>query len=153
MKFLIVSHVLHKQIGQQLFSYGPYVKEMNLWLNYVDELIIVAPVVHIAGPDPIDLPYSHKKIKMLEVPEFNLLSWRNRFQTLLTITWIFYRVLSQMAIADHIHLRCPGNMGLIGCATQILFPLKKKIREVCGKLGSGKSTTQKLSASAKDAIQ
>ncbi len=132
MKFLIVSQVLHKQIGQQLYAYGPYVKEMNLWLNYVDELIVVAPVAHDTHPDPIDLPYVHQKIKMVRVPEFNLLSWRNRFQTLFAIPWIFYRVLSQMVIADHIHLRCPGNMGLIGCMTQILFPLKKKSAKYAG---------------------
>jgi hypothetical protein len=31
-----------------------------------------------------------------------------------------------MLHADHIHLRCPGNVGLLGCFIQISFPLKPK---------------------------
>jgi glycosyltransferase involved in cell wall biosynthesis len=31
-----------------------------------------------------------------------------------------------MKKAEHIHLRCPGNMGLIGCVAQVFFPQKMK---------------------------
>jgi glycosyltransferase involved in cell wall biosynthesis len=37
-----------------------------------------------------------------------------------------------MKNADHIHLRCPGNMGLIGCIVQILFPKKTKTAKYAG---------------------
>lgn len=37
-----------------------------------------------------------------------------------------------MKQADHIHLRCPGNMGLLGCVVQILFPLKPKTAKYAG---------------------
>jgi hypothetical protein len=33
---------------------------------------------------------------------------------------------------DHIHLRCPGNMGLIGCFIQMLFPSKTKTAKYAG---------------------
>ena len=35
-------------------------------------------------------------------------------------------------MADHIHLRCPGNIGLIGCFVQILFPNKPKTAKYAG---------------------
>ncbi len=37
-----------------------------------------------------------------------------------------------MKNADHIHLRCPGNVGLIGCVVQIFFPNKKKTAKYAG---------------------
>ena len=37
-----------------------------------------------------------------------------------------------MKQADHIHLRCPGNIGLLGCLVQILFPNKQKTAKYAG---------------------
>lgn len=37
-----------------------------------------------------------------------------------------------MKNADHIHLRCPGNIGLLGCLVQILFPAKPKTAKYAG---------------------
>jgi glycosyltransferase involved in cell wall biosynthesis len=37
-----------------------------------------------------------------------------------------------MRKSDHIHLRCPGNMGLLGCFVQILFPNKTKTAKYAG---------------------
>jgi glycosyltransferase involved in cell wall biosynthesis len=34
--------------------------------------------------------------------------------------------------ADHIHLRCPGNISLIACIAQIFFPFKKKSTKYAG---------------------
>ena len=45
MKFLIISHALHKTKDDVIFSYAPYVREMNIWLKYVDAVEVVAPLV------------------------------------------------------------------------------------------------------------
>jgi glycosyltransferase involved in cell wall biosynthesis len=37
-----------------------------------------------------------------------------------------------MKQADHIHLRCPGNMGLLGCLVQIFFPKTPKTAKYAG---------------------
>jgi glycosyltransferase involved in cell wall biosynthesis len=37
-----------------------------------------------------------------------------------------------MQQADHIHLRCPGNIGLLGCLIQMLFPKKPKTAKYAG---------------------
>jgi glycosyltransferase involved in cell wall biosynthesis len=37
-----------------------------------------------------------------------------------------------MKKADHIHLRCPGNIGLLGCFVQIFFPKKIKTAKYAG---------------------
>ena len=44
MKFLIVTHVVHTQKGNDFFAYSPYVNEMNVWLRHVNSVTIIAPL-------------------------------------------------------------------------------------------------------------
>lgn len=132
MRFLIISHVVHKHIGNKFFAYGPYVKEMNLWLKYVDEVVILAPKVQDISPDPIDLAYIHPQISFEGVPEFDTLTWSSRCALFWKVPTIVAKTFVQMAKADHIHLRCPGNMGLIGSLAQIFFPRKSKSAKYAG---------------------
>jgi len=37
-----------------------------------------------------------------------------------------------MKSANHIHLRCPGNIGLLACLIQILFPNTPKTSKYAG---------------------
>ena len=43
MKFAIISHAVHKEIDHKFYAYEPFVKEMNLWIENVEETRIVAP--------------------------------------------------------------------------------------------------------------
>jgi glycosyltransferase involved in cell wall biosynthesis len=45
---------------------------------------------------------------------------------------IVWRIYQAMKKADHIHLRCPGNIGLLGCLVQVLFPSKPKTAKYAG---------------------
>lgn len=132
MRFLVVSHVVHKKSNGQYWAYGPYVKEMNLWFTYVDQVTVLAPLNLQTVPDPIDLPYIHPLLSISPVPEFDLLSWSSRVKTLLKIPGIFFKSIQEMTTADHIHLRCPGNMGLVGSIAQIFFPRKIKTAKYAG---------------------
>ncbi|WP_309597407.1 hypothetical protein [Flavobacterium davisii] len=60
MRFVIITHVQHINKDNQIFGYAPYIREMNLWLKNVDELILVAPKSK-GIIDPIWLPYEHQK--------------------------------------------------------------------------------------------
>ena len=131
LKFLIISHVVHKKISDGIFAaYGPYVKEMNLWFKYVDTVTIVAPISNSTA-DKIDIEYS-KKINLVEVAEINLTNKKTLIKSLIYLPSIFYKTIKAMAKADHIHLRCPGNMGLVGCVAQILYPKTKKTTKFAG---------------------
>jgi len=131
MKFLIVTHVRHKQHNGEIYGYGPYIKEMNLWLKYVDEVIVVAPIEE-KEPDKIDLAYQHDKLTFIKVPAFNLTSFFEILKTALNLPLISWRIYRQMRQADHIHLRCPGNMGLLGSVLQMAFPRKTKTAKYAG---------------------
>lgn len=131
MKFLIITHVQHKADGHKIYGYGPYIKEMNLWLKYVDEVKVVGSMIDNII-DPIDLAYTHEKLDFVDVPDFNLTSASEVIKTHFKSPILLFKIFKAMAWADHIHLRCPGNMGLLGSFAQIFFPQKSKTAKYAG---------------------
>lgn len=132
MTLLVVTHVIHTQSANQYFAYGPYVREMNLWFKHVDKAIVIAPHQTKTQPKAIDLAYQGVSIELQEVPAFSFRSIRELTYALMHIPLIFYRIILGMQQADHIHLRCPGNMGLLGCIAQMFFPGKTKTAKYAG---------------------
>lgn len=131
MKFLIISHVLHKSHQNQIWGYGPYIREMNIWERRINKLIVIAPIKNEV-PNVIDLPYATKYVHFISVPAFNLVGVKNKIRTITALPLIFWKVFWAMKSSDHIHLRCPGNMGLIGAIIQVFFPNKKKTAKYAG---------------------
>lgn len=131
MKFLIISHALHKTKDDAIFSYAPYVREMNIWLKYVDAVEVVAPLVSNAISE-IDMAYQHKNLKSTQIPSIEFTSVTKVISSLLKLPIIFFRIFKACQKADHIHLRCPGNIGLLGCLVQICFPKKIKTAKYAG---------------------
>ena len=131
MKFGIITHAVHKIKNEQIYAYEPYVREMNLWGKHVDEIIILAPVNN-SNIDSIESAYLHKNIKLVEAPSFNITSLKNLVISLFLIPKICFQIYKVMKSVDHIHLRCPGNIGLLGCFIQIFFPYKPKTVKYAG---------------------
>ena len=131
MHFVVITHVLHKRHEGRYYAYGPYVREMNLWIRHVDEVTVVAPLVNLP-PDAIDLPYVHERIRFVPVPAISFTTLSNAIRALWNLPGILFRIWSAMRWADHIHLRCPGNMGLLGCLVQIAFPETEKTAKYAG---------------------
>lgn len=131
MKFLIVSHVIHKKNKDNYYGYAPYIKEMNLWLKYVDHVQIIAPLDD-DELNPIDISYEHPSINFVKVPAIEFTSVFKIIKSCLVLPIIFYHLIKGMYWANHIHLRCPGNMGLLGTIVQMLFPKTKKTAKYAG---------------------
>ncbi len=131
MKLALITHVPHIIRENRYYAYGPYVKEMNLWFQYVDTVLLVAPKQE-GAVSPIELPYEHSNIQFKTVPAFSLLSAKEIFKTITYLPRIIRAIYRAMKEADHIHLRCPGNMGLIACMVQIFFPGKNKTAKYAG---------------------
>jgi glycosyltransferase involved in cell wall biosynthesis len=130
-KFVIITHVSHVCKKSEYWGYSPYIREMNIWLKYADEIIVVAPL-STGNPTAIDLAYTHSNISFKKVSNFNLTDVREIIVTILKLPSIFWKIFWAMKGGNHIHLRCPGNMGLIGCFVQILFPNKIKTAKYAG---------------------
>ncbi|MBK5208204.1 MAG: glycosyltransferase family 4 protein [Flavobacteriaceae bacterium] len=131
MKFAIITHASHKLKENTIFSYEPYVREMNLWIPHASEVKIVAPIAAEVITN-IDTNYIHNNIGIISITAFDMLSIKGSLKTMWFLPRIAYSIYKSMLWADHIHLRCPGNIGLIGCFVQILFPNKPKTAKYAG---------------------
>lgn len=131
MKFAIITHVPHILQQNSYFAYAPYVREMNIWTQYADEVIIVAPKTDLETT-AIDIGYNHENIEFVPIANFDVLSIKAIFKTILKIPKISWQLYTVMKKADHIHLRCPGNIGLLGCFIQALFPKTPKTAKYAG---------------------
>lgn len=131
MKFAVITHVSHIQFQNQYFAYAPYVREMNIWRKYVDEIVIVAPLIQ-TEKTVIDISYHHEKVVFLEIDTISLLGLKAILNAILRTPKICWQIYKAMKQSDHIHLRCPGNIGLLGCLVQILFPNKPKTAKYAG---------------------
>ncbi|WP_418263857.1 glycosyltransferase [Flavobacterium faecale] len=131
MKFAIFTHVPHIKVDEDYFAYAPYVNEMNIWGAYVDKIIIVAPLMD-ENRTAIHTSYLNEKQEFVAIPSFDLLSVKSIFFTILVLPRLLSSIFKTMKEADHIHLRCPGNVGLLGCLIQVFFPSKTKTAKYAG---------------------
>ncbi|GAA4815441.1 glycosyltransferase [Litoribaculum gwangyangense] len=131
MKFLIITHVKHKLNGEAISAYAPYVREMNIWFKYVDEVSIVAPITS-ENKSAIDLDYKHKNIQFSKIPSIEFTNLKKAILSIIKTPLILITIFNACKKADHIHLRCPGNIGLLGCLVQICFPKKLKTAKYAG---------------------
>jgi glycosyltransferase involved in cell wall biosynthesis len=131
MKFVIVTHAAHIFKEGKVYAYGPYVREMNLWAKFVDEIIIVAPMSK-EEPSSIHLAYAHSNLKVSVIPAISLMSFSEIIRAICFTPIINWKIFVAFLKADHIHLRCPGNIGLLGAIIQIFFPKKMKTAKYAG---------------------
>ena len=131
MKLAIITHVAHIPDGETYHGYSAYVREMNLWGKYASELLIAAPKVEEKAAK-IHLPYDHGKINFTHIPNISFTSLGQALRSLVLSPLIVFRIWKVMKASDHIHLRCPGTIGLIACCVQILFPKKPKTAKYAG---------------------
>lgn len=131
MKLLIVSAAPFIFKGEKCFAYSPYVKELVVWEKYVAEISFCCPVWKSQNGLLIDeITFEIKK--HFKLIDFNL---NNSVNIIKAFFYGFFNILiifKAMRQADHIHLRCPGNIGLLGCLVQILFPSKPKTAKYAG---------------------
>ncbi|CAM2838127.1 Glycosyltransferase involved in cell wall bisynthesis [Flavobacterium succinicans] len=131
MELLIVSTAPFIFKDEKCFAYSPYVKELVILEKYVSEISFCCPVWKNQNGLLIEvIPFDIKNHYKLF--DFNLNNFINIAKA------IFYALVNGIIVfkamyqADHIHLRCPGNIGLLGCFVQILFPNTPKTVKYAG---------------------
>ncbi|WZL88456.1 glycosyltransferase [Salinimicrobium sp. 3283s] len=133
MRFSIFSHVEHIEREGRYYAYAPYVREMNIWLKHVEEVEVVGPAPRSPkGEFTGKELYRHKNFTLTRISSFHFLNLIGAVKAILKIPYILYKILGAMKRADHLHLRCPGNIGLLACICQIFFPSKPKSAKYAG---------------------
>lgn len=130
--FLIITCVHHSFRNGQYFAYGPYVREMNLWIQKEKSVVVLAPLIDQGVPGEIDLPYRHDHLNYVNVPAYHIQSFGAILKTIKDLPGIIFQIAKAMRRARHIHIRIPGNMGLLAMFVQIFFPSKSKTIKYAG---------------------
>ncbi|SHN09625.1 glycosyltransferase [Polaribacter sp. KT 15] len=131
MKFGIITHAIHKQHSDKIYAYEPYVREMNLWAKYVTEIKILSPISK-EKQTAIETEYTGVKVKLEKIPSLHIKNIAYALHNILYIPLIFFKIIKFIKNVDHIHLRCPGNIGLLGALAQIFYPSKPKTVKYAG---------------------
>jgi glycosyltransferase involved in cell wall biosynthesis len=119
-RLLIVSHVVHYRRSDLLYAYGPYAREIDIWADLFPKVFIAAPC-RLEPPPGDALAFTRPNIQILPQPETGGLSLQAKIHQILMLPVLFYSLARAMQKADAIHVRCPGNLGLLGVLLAPLF--------------------------------
>jgi glycosyltransferase involved in cell wall biosynthesis len=118
-KLLVVTHVVHYQWENQLFAYGPYAREIDIWADLFPQLLIAAPC-RCEIPPKDAIPFTRPNIHIRPQIQMDGRKWKERIIQLLFLPRLTLGLAKAMHQADAIQVRCPGSLGLVG---SILAPL------------------------------
>jgi len=131
MKLVVISSAPFIYKDNSVFAYSPYKDELIIWQKYSDEIRFCCPIwSNDKGLLISEIPF--KIEKQFELIDFNLNTILNSFNAFLCSIYNVFVLYRAMKKADHIHLRCPGNIGLLGSMVQILFPKTPKTVKYAG---------------------
>jgi len=74
------------------------------------------------APPPADcIPFGHQNISVAPQPQLGGDNWHSKIIQVLALPVAIYSLCKAMSKADAIHVRCPGNLGLLGALLAPLF--------------------------------
>tara|TARA_R100000935_G_C2839123_1_gene169992 strand:+ start:2304 stop:3569 length:1266 start_codon:yes stop_codon:yes gene_type:complete len=130
MNFLVVTNAPTFYKNKKNSAYAPYVKEMDIWFSKVENFGIISPGSY---PEKIfTKDFERQDLRFFKIPFLQFNNIFKIFAALIYSPYLLFVFITAFIWADHIHLRCPGNIGLIGCIVQIFFPKKPKSVKYAG---------------------
>ncbi|WP_438963149.1 glycosyltransferase [Nonlabens sp.] len=130
MRLLIISDAPVLTRNGKKEAYAPYVREMDLWMKYVDHTTFICPTIYHKPLLTQSFAKQDFTVNSLRRLEFH--AFFNAIWSLCNIPYQFVMLCLAFAKADHIHLRCPGNLALLACIAQMFFPSKTKSAKYAG---------------------
>ena len=131
LKLLVISSAPVVELDGKLHLYAPYEKEMQLWAKHADTIQFCCPIWK-QDRKLLIAPISFEVNSIVELQEFDITSLSNKLKAIPFAFVALIKIFKAMRQADHIHLRCPGNIALLACLVQILFPNKQKTAKYAG---------------------
>jgi hypothetical protein len=117
---LICSHVVHYRHGDRFHAYGPYAREIDVWAELFPQVVIAAPCM--TAPPPGDaVAFRRANIAMAPMWRTGGDSLRAKVTQLACLPALVWGLSRAMQRADAIHVRCPGNLGLLGAVMAPCF--------------------------------
>ncbi|TBX69241.1 glycosyltransferase family 1 protein [Flavobacterium silvisoli] len=131
MRLLVISTAPLIVKNDIYFAYSPYAKEMVYWAKYADEIEFACSVWN-EDRNFLNAPVTFPIHKVHVLREMDMLTLKAAFKAIWSSCYNCLVLLKAMRSADHIHLRCPGNISLLGAFLQVFFPKKIKTTKYAG---------------------
>lgn len=119
-RLVVISHVIHYRQGEQLYAFGPYSREIDIWADLFPEVVIAAPC-RDAPPKGDSLQFSRDNITIHPILETGGDTLGAKLSQLVRLPIVIFQLCRAMYRADAVHVRCPGNLGLLGVLLARLF--------------------------------
>ena len=120
-RIVVVSHVVHYRSEGRLHAYAPYAREIEVWAEMFENVVIASPIRD--EPPPGDsAALDRENISIEPQPESGGRSLGAKVVQALMVPRLAWGLARAMSKADVIHVRCPGNLGLLGALLAPLFP-------------------------------
>jgi glycosyltransferase involved in cell wall biosynthesis len=113
------------------FTYSPYGKEMQIWAKYSDEIQFCCPIWN-EDKGLLNSEIGFKIHKVIPLKEFDIKTVPNAIKSIYYSIVNCFIIFKAIKKADHIHLRCPGNVALLAAFIQVFFPQKMKTAKYAG---------------------
>ncbi|MBE14684.1 MAG: glycosyltransferase family 4 protein [Dokdonia sp.] len=130
MKFLVITNAPTLKENNLWVAYAPYVREMDLWFAHVDQVTLLSPTQYDAPL--LTKAFKRQDVTVKAIPAIQLNGLFQSLRSAVLLPILLFKIFTAMKKADHIHLRCPGNIGLLAAVVQILFPKKPKTVKYAG---------------------
>ncbi|WP_298304409.1 glycosyltransferase [Flavobacterium sp.] len=131
MKLLVISSAPFIKKADGFYAYSPYIKEMEVWQRNIDKIQFCCPILETKG-DLLNSKISFEIEKTIQLKAFDFTTFFNSIKSFPAIFNNIFILFKAIQKADALHLRCPGNIGLLASLVQILFPSKKKSAKYAG---------------------
>jgi len=119
-RLCVVTHVPHYRSRGRIHAYAPYAREIEVWADLFPELVIAAPCLEASPPGdaaPIDRP------NVTVDPQLRTGGDRlaDKLWQIALLPVNAVRLAGVLRRVDAVHVRCPGNLGLLGTLMAPLF--------------------------------
>lgn len=119
-RLLIVSHVAHYQWAGRLHAYTPYAVEIDVWAELFAEIVIAAPLREEEPPADCT-SFTRGNVQVIPQLETGGTTFSAKVVQMACVPLHLVRLAKAMSQADALHVRCPGNLGLLGAALGPVF--------------------------------
>ena len=119
-RLLVVSSAMHYDRGGTFLSYGPYTREIDIWADLFEEVVIAAPCRTDAPPADC-IPFTRTNIVVRPQREVGGNGLREKIALVAGVPAMALGLAKEMRRADAIHVRCPGNLGGVAAVVAPLF--------------------------------
>jgi len=112
LRICIVTHVVHYFHQGKYYALAPYVVEINSFPSNFKSLVVIAPFNQ--GLPPEDCFAYERDTQLLKTIEVGGHSFFSKLKLLSLVPLMALKIWQGFNRSDVIHVRCPGNMGLLG---------------------------------------